>query len=100
MAQHFTLRFSPDDDRAVQALQAAGVNVSEVMRRAVREEAARLAPQRLDGEAIRAELLRQLPDLDSHPRMPRPDATDRRAVQAFLHEKAKARHRKIQDENR
>lgn len=56
------------------------------------------AAEQPDAETIKAELLRQFPDLESHERSPRPDATDRRAVQAFIYAKAKARHQKIQEQ--
>lgn len=99
-SQLLTVRLTPEDERAAQALQDAGVNVSDLARRAIREEAARLQPSRIDPEAVKAEMLRLYPDDPDHPRVPRPDAGDRRDVQAFLREKSKARHRKIQGQNR
>lgn len=90
-----TVRLSPEDERLAQRLQDHSINVSELVRRAIREAAARLQ-QPIDPDTLKAELLRLHPEPDPDPtsvatRTPRPHTTDRTAVQAFIREQIQKR---------
>ena len=75
------VRLDEEDARKAEALRAAGIPVSAVVREAIRREHERLTKARSEGkrasEVVRA-ILTELPDLDA-PERPL-DTSDRRAV--------------------
>ncbi len=74
------VRLSEADARIVKALKRRGVSASEVVRAALRAKAAAyVVPD--DTDAILAEMARRVP---RGPQRSTVDATDRRAVQAFI----------------
>jgi hypothetical protein len=78
------VRLEPDDARKAEALQAAGVPVSSVVRRAIRSEYARRLPGARNGRRpseVLAGILARHPDTG---RSHGVDTTDRHAVQRFI----------------
>jgi len=82
-----TVRLGPEEERAVNALRSSSVNVSELVRRALREAAG-------SGDADPSSLMRQiLADVPDAPgrATARPPLDDRRAVQTWLRKKLRRR---------
>lgn len=87
------VRLTPEDEKLVDALKARGVSISDVVRRALREEGARVVDAERDPVAILEEIIRANP---GPPPTPRVDTTDRRAVQEHIGTLLRAQHAKIQ----
>jgi predicted nuclease with RNAse H fold len=85
----FNVRLSPEDARLVERLRARGISLSEVMRRAVRKEAAELKDEPVDADALIEDLLTQFPTPAAVPSQ-RPDATDRHAVREHIRKRLRA----------
>ncbi len=83
------VRLGPEEERAVRGLRRAKVNVSALVRAALRSAAGGSAGARRSPGAIVREVLDELPAPARPSRRPRLD--DREAVAAFLREKL--RHR-------
>jgi hypothetical protein len=80
------VRLSEDDARLVRALQKRGIAISELVRRAIREEAAAVRhPANTD------EILRDMTTRFPMPGRPKVRSTNRRAVQAEIRKRLRRR---------
>jgi len=85
----FNVRLSPEDALLVERLRARGIPLAEVMRRAVRREAAELVDGPVNADALIKDLLAQFPTPAAAPER-RPDATDRHAVRKHIRKRLRA----------
>lgn len=79
------VRLTSEEERAVRGLRRAKVNVSELVRRALREAAAREKKVKLKRSAVVVEIIESIPVAKA--RTKRPALDDRRAIAAFVHGK-------------
>ena len=79
------IRLGPDDEALAQRLQDRGISLSDLLRRAIREEAARLAQEAVDVEGLIREMvtLYPTPEEIGGP-VDYPDTTDRAAVRRYI----------------
>jgi len=80
------VRLTPEDEVLVARLKARGVSISDVMRRALRAEAAALSAKNTDPDKLIAELQARFPTPRGASRR-RVDTTDRHAVRALIQRK-------------
>ena len=80
------IRLSPEDDRLAKSLRARGLSLSDIVRRALREAAARTEGTRIEPGELEAEMLRLYPTPASGPAA-RPDTLDRDAVREHIRTK-------------
>ena len=74
------VRLAAEDERLVRELQARGISISDVVRRALRAEAAAIEPTAIDARGLIAEF----PAPSGSGRRRRPRTTDRRAVRKHI----------------
>lgn len=87
------VRLGPEEEKVVKGLRRAKVNVSALVRKAIRDAAPRASRKRPLGEAF-AELIAQYPD-EGAPRPSRPSLDDRHAMSAYIRKQiARRLHRK------
>jgi hypothetical protein len=77
------IRLAPDDDRLVRELQARGVSVSSVVRRAIRAEARKLSSEPVVVDALLKAMMERYPTPE-HASRAELDTTDRRAVRVHI----------------
>lgn len=77
------VRLTPEDEKLVRNLRRAKVNVSALVRRAIREEAARARPVRRKRSESVKEALRLFPPPPGFQPV-HPDLADRKAVTDFV----------------
>jgi len=80
------VRLTPEDEALVARLKARGISISDVMRRALRAEAASIAEESVDPDKLIAELQTRFPTPSGAPRR-RVRSTDRSAVRAYIQRK-------------
>jgi hypothetical protein len=85
------VRLDSQDAQLVKQLRARGISISTVVRRALREEADKLAAEPVDAKAVFAEIFQRYPTPPQLDPLDRPDTTDRRAVAEYIANKLKAR---------
>jgi hypothetical protein len=92
---HVNVRLDAEDARRVAELRRAGVQISSIVRRAIRGEHERRVGKRAGGRAVAALLARIYADLPDTPEVePRGyDLRDRRAVRTAVERRARARRR-------
>jgi hypothetical protein len=93
-AKLLNVRLGPEDERLVQKLKARGISISEIVRRALRDEVRELdkASTPVDTDRMLEEMFRLYPDPPGSTKS-RPDATDRRAVAEHIRKQLRARRR-------
>lgn len=82
-----TVRLGPEEERAVQALRKSSVNVSELVRRALREAA---GSGDVDPSSLMRQILADLPDVPARATA-RPALDDRHAVQLAIRKRLRRR---------
>jgi len=83
------VRLTSEEERAVRGLRRAKVNVSELVRRALREAAAGEKRSKVKRSVVVEEIIAATPGPADRTRRPRLD--DRRAVAAFIRTRLKRR---------
>jgi len=77
------VRLAPEDDRLVRELQARGVSISSVVRRAIRAEARKLCSEPVAVDALLKAIVERYPTPE-HLSPAALDTTDRHAVRAHI----------------
>jgi hypothetical protein len=86
------VRIGADDERLVKQLRDQGVSVSDVVRKAIREEAARMTVMADERRGdLLGEMLARFPTPPGSPTSPRIDTTDRRSVRRAIRRKLRGR---------
>jgi hypothetical protein len=85
------VRLDMEDAQIVKKLRARGISISNVVRRALREEAKQLAAEPADVKSKFSEIFRLYPTPPDVEPLDRPDTTDRQAVSAYIAQQLKAR---------
>jgi Arc/MetJ-type ribon-helix-helix transcriptional regulator len=80
------VRLSPEDERLAKSLRARGLSISDIVRRALREAAAKAEGARIEPAELEAEMLRRYPTPAGGP-AGRPDTLDRGAIREHLRAK-------------
>lgn len=83
-ARLINVRLAAEDERLVRELQARGISISDVVRRALRAEAAAIEPTAIDARGLIADLISEFPAPSGSGRRRRPRTTDRRAVRKHI----------------
>ena len=76
------VRLTSEEERAVRGLRRAKVNVSELVRRALREAASKEKKVKLKRSAVVQEIIDSIPTAKTKTK--RPALDDRRAIAAFI----------------
>lgn len=84
------VRLDDEDANIARRLRARGVSISAVVRRALRDEAKKLAAEPVDSSKLLDELLSRYPTPQGAPPV-RPRATDRDAVREHIAKKLRRR---------
>lgn len=84
------VRLDPEDANVARQLRARGISISDVVRRALRNEAKKLATEPIDSSQLLDELLSRYPTPPGSPKA-RPDATDRVALRKHIARKLRRR---------
>jgi hypothetical protein len=79
------VRLGPEEERVVKGLRRAKVNVSALVRKAIREAAPKEGRKQSLGDAM-DQIIAQYPSDDS-PREKRPPLDDRRAMAAYIRQR-------------
>src|SRR5437867_2536277 len=98
MKRILNFRLNDDDARRADELRRHGINLSDLVRQAIRDEYERRNPKQRTGEEL-VQAIREI-----HERIPLPpdlprigvDVTDRRAASEFIRQRMLAKHRRIQ----
>jgi hypothetical protein len=86
------VRIAPDDERLVKQLREQGVSISDVVRKAIRDEAQRRAGGTRGHRAdLLGEMLTRFPTPSGAAPSPRIDSTDRLAVRRAIRRKLRSR---------
>ena len=85
------VRLSAEDQVIARKLKARGVSISDVVRRALRNEAAQYAVTPIDANLLVAEMVERYPSPAAPTPDERPGTTDRRAVRRYIAARLRSR---------
>ncbi|MEW5738964.1 MAG: hypothetical protein AB1938_08550 [Myxococcota bacterium] len=86
------IRLGPEEERLVKGLRKARVNVSELVRRALRDAADRQSRTPADARALMQEIIEDFPSPRRGKRR-RPPVNDRKAVREWIRKRLKSEAR-------